>query len=251
MRFMNEIQGLSKEDLVEKYTPLIRSIARQIRGRLSLTIEFEELESYGRLGLLEASERFDYKVGVAFKTFAYYRIKGAMYDGLRKMQVITRRKDPRLKFEEAANQLLGSEASRGSSELRKPSIKAEIQELQGLVASMVPIYFLATEALDQLKDPASDLKVEDYARRSQERAALKAAVSRVSKTVMALIEYYFFQDLTLEEAAARLGLSKSWASRLHARALSKLKDAMGPEPKTGSSGASRPRTTLDGSKGVR
>ncbi|HSP07431.1 MAG TPA: sigma-70 family RNA polymerase sigma factor, partial [Acidobacteriota bacterium] len=84
---MNELQGLSEEDLIEKYTPLIRSLARQIRGRLSLTIEFEDLESYGRLGLLEASRRFDYKLGVAFKTFAYYRIKGAIYDGLRKMQV--------------------------------------------------------------------------------------------------------------------------------------------------------------------
>lgn len=250
---MNEIQGLSKEDLVEKYTPLIRSIARQIRARLSLSIEFQDLESYGRLGLLEASERFDYKVGVAFKTFAYYRIKGAIYDGLRKMQVITRRKDPRLKFEEAATQLLGGEASRGSSEMRRPSLKEEIQELQGLVASMVPIYFLATETLDQLKDPASDLKVEDHAQRSQERAALRLALARLSKNEKALIESYYFKDMTLEEAAAGMGLSKSWASRLHARALSKLKDAMTPESKgkPGISGAARPHSSLDGSKGVR
>lgn len=223
---MNEIQGLSKEALVEKYTPLIRSIARQIKGRLSLNLDFEDLESYGRLGLLEASERFDYKVGVAFKTFAYYRIKGAMYDGLRKMQIITRRKDPRLKFEEAATQLLGGEASRVSSEMRKPTLKQEIEEIQGLVSSLVPIYFLASETLDQLADPQSDLRVEDHAQQSQERAALKGALGRLSKNERALIESYYFKDLTLEESAATMGLSKSWASRLHARALAKLKDAM-------------------------
>jgi RNA polymerase sigma factor for flagellar operon FliA len=223
---MNELQGLTKEDLVEKYTPLIRSLAKQIRSRLSLTVDFEDLVSYGRLGLLEASERFDYKVGVSFKTFAYYRIKGAIYDGLRKMQVITRRKDPRLKFEEASTKLLGSEATRGSSEVRKASLKEEIAEIQGLVASLVPIYFLASETLDQLKDPASEQKVEDQARLSKERAALKEALSKLSKNERALIESYYFRDLTLEDAAAQMGLSKSWASRLHARALTKLKDAM-------------------------
>lgn len=229
---MNEIEGLTREALVEKYTPLIRSIARQIRSRLALNLDFEELESYGRLGLLEASQRFDFKVGVAFKTFAYYRIKGAIYDGLRKMQVISRRKDPRLKFEEAATQLLGSEASRTSSEMRKPTLKQEIEEIQGLVSSLVPIYFLASETLDRLADPKSDLKVEDHAQQSQERAALLQALSRLSKNERSLIEFYYFQDQTLEEAAAKMGLSKSWASRLHARALGKLKDAISNPEKT-------------------
>ncbi|HSP06153.1 MAG TPA: sigma-70 family RNA polymerase sigma factor, partial [Acidobacteriota bacterium] len=229
----------------------IRSLARQIRGRLSLTIEFEDLESYGRLGLLEASRRFDYKLGVAFKTFAYYRIKGAIYDGLRKMQVISRRKDPRLKFEEAATQLLGSEASRGSAEMRKPTLKEEIQEIQGLVGAMVPIYYLASEILDQLKDPASDQKVEDYAQQSEERAALRSALGKLSKNERSLIESYYFQDCTLEEAASQMGLSKSWASRLHARALAKLKDAMSLGGKTAQSGRTRPQASLDGSKGVR
>ena len=148
---MDEIQGLSKEELVEKYTPLVRSIAAQLKSRLGVNLEFDELVSCGRLGLLEASERFDYKLGVSFKTFAYYRIRGAMYDGLRKMEVITRRKDPRIKFEEAANQLLGSEATRGTSEARKPTLKDDMEEVRGLISALVPIYFLASDALDQLQ----------------------------------------------------------------------------------------------------
>lgn len=223
---MNELQGLSKEELVEKYTSLIRSIAGHLRNRLSLSIEFDELVSYGRLGLLEAAERFDHKVGVTFKTFAYYRIRGAMYDGLRKMEVITRRKNPRIKFEEAANQLLTSESSRGSSEARRPTLKEEIQEFRSMISSLVPIYFLASDAMDQLSQPGKDRTAEEQAVFSQEKKQLRAALNRLSKNERALIDYYYYHDMTLEEAAAKLGLSKSWASRMHSKALFKLKDLL-------------------------
>jgi RNA polymerase sigma factor FliA len=226
---MNEIQGLSKEELVEKYNPLVRSIAAHLRSRLSLFIEFDELVSYGRLGLLEASERFDYKLGVSFKTFAYYRIRGAMYDGLRKMEVITRRKDPRIKFEEGANELLNSESSRGSSEGRKPSLKEEIREFHGMISALVPIYFLAGDAMDQLSRPEKIRSAEEQVIYSQEKNQVREAIGRLSKNEQSLIDYYYYQDLTLEEAAKKLGLSKSWASRMHAKILSKLKDFLRKE----------------------
>jgi RNA polymerase sigma factor for flagellar operon FliA len=225
---MNEIQGLSKEQLVEKYTPLVRSIAAQLKSRLGVNLEFDELISCGRLGLLEAAERFDYKLGVSFKTFAYYRIRGAMYDSLRKMEVITRRKDPRIKFEEAANQLLGSEATRGTTEARKPTLKDDMEEVRGLISSLVPIYFLASDALDQLQHTEKGGNIEEQASLSQEKKLLKEALGKLSKNEKTLIELYYYQDMTLEEAAAQLGLSKSWASRLHARALTKLKGSFRP-----------------------
>jgi RNA polymerase sigma factor for flagellar operon FliA len=222
---MNEIQGLSKEELVEKYTPLVRSIAAQLKSRLGVNLEFEELMSCGRLGLLEAAERFDYKLGVSFKTFAYYRIRGAMYDGLRKMEVITRRKDPRIKFEEAANQLMGSEAARTSVEARKPTLKDEIEEVKGIISALVPIYFLTSDALDQIKE-TEQANVEQQAVFAQEKGMLRQAMGKLSKNERMLIDYYYYQDMTLEEAAAKLGLSKSWASRLHAKALAKLKSSI-------------------------
>lgn len=222
---MDEIQGLTKEELVEKYTPLVRSIAAQTKSRLGVNLEFEELMSCGRLGLLEAAERFDYKLGVSFKTFAYYRIRGAMYDGLRKMEVITRRKDPRIKFEEAANQLISSEAARTTTDARKPTLKDEIEEVKGIISSLVPIYFLTTDALDQLKE-SEQSNVEEQAVFAQEKGMLREALKKLSKNERMLIDYYYYQDMTLEEAASKLGLSKSWASRLHAKALAKLKGSI-------------------------
>lgn len=224
---VNELEGLSKEELVEKYDSLVRSIAIQLKARLCLYIDLDELISCGRLGLLEASERFDYRLGVSFKTFAYYRIRGAMYDGLRKMELITRRKDPRIKFEEAATQVLSSEAARGSSEPRKNSLKDDIEEVHSLISSLVPIYLLASDSLDNLQEPdASRCSAEEAALRNEEKEALHSAMNQLSKNERSLIDLYYYKDMTLEEAAARIGLSKSWASRLHARALDRIKESM-------------------------
>jgi RNA polymerase sigma factor for flagellar operon FliA len=223
---MNELQRLSKEALVERYDSLIRSIAVQVKARLCVNTETAELVSCGRLGLLEAAERFDQTMGVSFKTFAYYRIRGAMYDGLRKMEVITRRRNPRLQFEEAASQFLNSEANRGSSEPRRSSLKDDIQEVYNLISSLVPIYFLASETLDNLPGEESRQSAEQAAAFGQEKQALRQAIGQLSANERSLIELYYYEDITLEEAASRLGLSKSWASRLHARAISKLRDAL-------------------------
>src|SRR5205814_81261 len=74
--------------VLTKYGPYVRSLAAQVRKQFNSTLEMDELVSYGQVGLLEAAERFDPKVGANFLTFAHYRIKGAIFDGLRKMGVL-------------------------------------------------------------------------------------------------------------------------------------------------------------------
>jgi RNA polymerase sigma factor FliA len=71
--------------LVEKHLSLVQAIARKVKKTLNASIELDDLVGYGAKGLVEAAERFDARHGVAFTTFAYYRIRGAMYDGLRVM----------------------------------------------------------------------------------------------------------------------------------------------------------------------
>ena len=77
--------GESKPQILEKYGPYVRSLAAQVRKQFNSQFEMDELVAWGQIGLLEAAERFDARVGANFLTFAHYRIKGAIYDGLRKM----------------------------------------------------------------------------------------------------------------------------------------------------------------------
>ena len=219
---MNKVEGLSQEELLEKYTPLVRSIAFQIKQRLKIPLEIDELMQEGRIGLMEASERFDSKMGVSFKTFAYYRVKGAMYDGLRKMDVISRRKDSKLMFEAAATEFLADEALRGSSEARRPTLKDEMDQVAGLISGLVPIYMLTSDAMDRLEKEQPGKSPDELVAFQQEKSELKKALRQLPVKERQLLEFHYYEDLTLEQAASRLGLSKSWASRLHAKAITKL-----------------------------
>jgi RNA polymerase sigma factor for flagellar operon FliA len=219
---MNKVEGLTAEELLEKYTPLVRSIAYQIKQRLRIPVEIDELVQEGRIGLMEAAERFDSTLGVSFKTFAYYRVKGAMYDGLRKMDVITRRKNANLMFETAASEFLADEALRGSTEPVRKTTKDEINEVAGLISGLVPIYMLTLDAIDRMEQEEPGRSPDQQLAFKQQKAELKKAMQQLPAKERRLLEYHYYEDLTLEQAAARLGLSKSWASRLHAKAISKL-----------------------------
>ena len=93
--------------LIEKHKPIVFHLAKKIRNSLPFQTEMEDLVAYGQLGLVEASERFDPSRGNSFATFAHYRIKGAIYDGLREMGAITRSRPVR--FVANANDVLMTE----------------------------------------------------------------------------------------------------------------------------------------------
>src|SRR4029434_2304489 len=120
-----QTKALPKEDLsnrdalIEQYLPYATSIANKVAQTLSNDADMEEIVCNARLGLLEAAKRFDPKFNVDFKTFAYYRIKGAIYDGLRKTGWIPRSLYSKIKFEQAANEYLQtmSEKNLGAKKL--------------------------------------------------------------------------------------------------------------------------------------
>src|SRR4030095_2508594 len=96
--------------IITQYTPYVRSIAGKIKKTLAKEIEFEDLVEYGMIGLLEAAERYDAGMGANFMTFAYYRIRGAIYDGLGGMGWMSRSEYARVRYEEKANAYMGQVA---------------------------------------------------------------------------------------------------------------------------------------------
>src|SRR3954447_1384288 len=101
-----------RQKLVDANVPFVRSIAGKIKEQLPREIEFDDLYNYGMQGLLEAAERYDRKHGVGFQTFAYYRVRGAMFDGLRAMGWLPRNEYQRMRFEERAVAYLSNLAER-------------------------------------------------------------------------------------------------------------------------------------------
>lgn len=219
---------LAKKELIEQYTPFVRGIAAKIKKGLAKNIEFDDLLAYGMAGLLEAAERYDPKMGANFMTFSYYRIRGAIYDGLRGMGWVNRTEYQKIRFEERATAYLENMASRevvGGGDNK--SVEDNIEDLAQQVSQLVTIYVTSLEAME-------DLQVEDKERMPlDERFAdvemkkhVREALARLTDADRDIIQMYYFKELSLQEVGNRLGLSKSWTSRRHAQAIERLTKIM-------------------------
>jgi RNA polymerase sigma factor FliA len=205
---LNETQG----QILEKYGAYVRSLAAQF--------EMDELVAWGQVGLLEAAQRFDAKMGANFLTFAHYRIKGAIYDGLRKMGVLKGGQAG----SERANSFMTNLSDReiGSSGM-SGSIDDQVREISSAVSGLAAVFSLSLEG-----DGQSDegLSVTERMEQEEMRLRVRAALEQLPEKEKKLLEGYYFQGKTLEEAGAEIGQSKSWASRLHARAVERLKQLL-------------------------
>ncbi|MDQ3267043.1 MAG: sigma-70 family RNA polymerase sigma factor [Myxococcota bacterium] len=222
--------GEDSKTILEKYGPYVRSLASQVRKQFSANLELDELISYGQVGLLEAAERFDPKVGANFLTFAHYRIKGAIFDGLRKMGIL-RGSDSRSSYVgERANAYLGnlSDREQGGGN-RGHSVGDDVMEVANAVSGLAALFGASLEGSDGLNIVDESLPADQRLEMEQLKRRVRAAIEKLPEKERKLLEGYYFQGKTLEEAGAEIGQSKSWASRLHARAIETLKQLLEDE----------------------
>jgi RNA polymerase sigma factor FliA len=233
-----------RNQLIEQHLSLVHAIAGKLKRNLGRSLDFEDLVGYGCKGLVEAAQRFDPRQGTAFTTFAYYRIRGAMLDGLRTMGWYSRTDYARYRAEERANEYLQNLAERagaaggaaanepGGAAAHRPDAGTALGELAEILAGVATVHITSLEAAATIADdrlPPADQAVE----RGQTGARLRAALGRLPEQERRLMELYYFGDKNLEEAGAELGITKSWACRLHARAVALLRAALEETPPGG------------------
>lgn len=222
---------MSAEDqFVEEYRGLVRSIAMRTRDQFDLSADVDDLMAYGFEGLWSAKQRFDPERGVQFNTFAYYRIRGAILDGVRRSGYVSRRAYTQLRAAEAALELgerAGEEraaalqASRAGAAATTPEQTSAT--LRATVARLTASYLLAAVGQEEQETaPTAELGLIARERRTELRAALETLPEREA----ALVRGYYFEGRRFDHVAEELGISKSWASRLHQKALDRLKAAL-------------------------
>lgn len=219
-----------REQLVEQHLHLVHAIAAKLKGRLGKTMEPGDLVGYGTQGLVEAAKKYDPKHGVAFSTFAYYRIRGAMFDGMRTMAWYSRSDYARFRAEERENAYLANAADRDGAERAARAVAATdkgevLEDIADILGGVAAVHIASLHAVQELADDRCEA-ADDLAASAEERARVREALDKLPKKERQLIELYYFADMSLDSAAAKLGLSKSWASRLHARAIGFLRDAL-------------------------
>ncbi|NVI98963.1 sigma-70 family RNA polymerase sigma factor [Myxococcus sp. AM009] len=242
--------GDDRQVILEKYGPYVRSLAATVRKQFNAQLELDELLAYGQIGLLEAAERFDPKVGANFLTFAHYRIKGAIFDGLRKMGVL-RGSDARSAYVgERAAAYLGNlsdrEAGAGN---RGSSFDDDVNDISDAVTGLAMVFATSIEGADTAGYTDESLPVDIRMEQEQLKTRVRAAIEKLPEKERKLLMGYYFQGRTLEEAGAEIGQSKSWASRLHARAIDRLKELLNEEEELPPSPTDARRVSHGGSDG--
>jgi len=221
-----------RQRLVDANVPFVRSIAAKIKEQLPREIEFDDLVAYGMQGLLEAAERFDGSHGTSFTTFAYYRVRGAMFDGLRGMGWLPRAEYARLRFEERAGAYLGNLNDRdagaaAADPLPPPRLEDEVRAIADALGGVAAIFVTTMDARREEAESGTATPVpQQQVERVERNHAIRRALDSLPEKERRLLELYYYEDRTLLEAGQALGLSKSWSSRLHARAITLLKQAL-------------------------
>ena len=211
-----------RDQLVEQYMPFATYIVRKVSKTVSASVDFDDLMGYAKVGLIEAAERFDSRYKVDFRTFAFYRIRGAIYDGLRTQGWLSRTQFSKHQFEEAANHYMRANNDRvaagGAS--KHGSATAEIKDS---IMNLASVYIMSLDAAEglQVKDEVSPT-ADSSCELAQTRDRVRQAIEKLPEKERQLIKLYYYGGMTLDEAGVSLGLSRSWTSRLHARALEQL-----------------------------
>jgi RNA polymerase sigma factor for flagellar operon FliA len=205
--------------LIEQYLPFASSIASKVARAMPADVDYDDIVCNARLGLLEAARRFDARFNVDFKTFAYYRIKGAIYDGLRKTGWMPRSLYTKMKFEQEANDCLKSLTEKIVEGTE--AVKSDVDGLYDTVTSLTSMYVMSLDSMEdfEVEDKQAKKDIEHKAEFQKVKEKMRDAIEALPDKERKLIKMYYFQNRTLQEIGVRLSLSKSWTSRLHARAL--------------------------------
>jgi RNA polymerase sigma factor FliA len=212
-----------RDRLIENNRPLVRGMVKEIIKTLPSYVDVDDVYANGYLGLVEAAEKYDPRYGTSFSTYAYYRIKGAIFDGLRKSSPNTKRLNVKLRFAANANEVLKSFLDDETSRPPNLNVDDEIAQAENVVDHLIPIYWLSLHA--DFKNPnPEDYQAHDE--RLENEELINFLLEQLSEEDREVIEMIYFNDDPQVEMAKRMGISKSWASRLHMRAIKNLRELM-------------------------
>jgi RNA polymerase sigma factor for flagellar operon FliA len=216
--------------------PFVEALARRMAASMPNSIDIGDLVQDGVLGLIDAAHRFDEERGIKFETFAERRVRGAMIDALRKdawPRGVRRQRRELDAAREALRRELGHEPSMADLAARVGSDEKRLSRTIVRINTIEATSPLATaEHMDENSLPtvlvpsepdAPDTAYEKAETRDRVRAAIQSLPWRERK----VIGLYYYGEVTMKQIGAEIGVNESRVSQLHARAIRRLRDAIG------------------------
>ena len=235
---MNTVKEVdTKKQIVEQYIPLVKYIASRVMFDKNKYMEYEDLVSYGMIGLMDAITKFDSTKGMKFSSYASIRIKGSMIDELRKHRPISKSAMDKLnKYNRAIDflqlKLLRDPNNKEIADYLEISTR-EVAEIENCInyismVSLENVIFSDDEdmrlmgIIEDKNSPSPDALLQE----KEQLEILTEAIKLLKEKDQIILNLYYYEKLTLKAIGKILGVSESRVCQLHSRAIVNLRECM-------------------------
>jgi RNA polymerase sigma factor FliA len=226
------------DELLRAYLPLVNYHVQRISVGLPKSVNKDELRSLGMLGLYDALKKFEPERDLKFDTYASFRIRGAILDGLRREDWLPRSLREKTKKVEAAIEKLEQQHLRSVS---PTEVADELGITENEVTTVMSESFLAnvlsideenkeTESREKVSYTIEDKKAitpENSVLQEELHGELAIVIKELSEKEQLVVSLFYYEELTLTEIGQVLGLSTSRISQIHSKALFRIRQVLG------------------------
>lgn len=231
-----ELSPAERERIILDYSPLIRYIAGRIAMRLPAHLSLDDLMSAGVLGLIDAVDKYDSTRNATFKTYAEYRIRGAILDELRAMDWVPRSVRRKAAKMEAAYRELSNDLGRepqdeemaAALEIDLEKYYKMINETAGVglfsiietsegLSRFIPGTLVENALKDSSDNPSEELD------KTEIKEVIARAIDRLTEKEKMVISLYYYDELTMKETGKVLDYTESRICQIHSKSMMKLR----------------------------
>lgn len=224
----------TRDQLVEDHLPLVHFLVERMISQVPSFLTREDLASAGMTGLLDAANRFDPSKGVLFKTFAEQRVRGAIFDEVRRLDWFSRSLRGKQTSLHRAIDVLQQRLGREPDETE---IAAELQlDLEAYRDLLGQVSYLGCVSLNESLEEGDDSRsfldnltdedapsVLEKLEESELATEVAGYLEQLSEKERLVVALYYYEELSQKEIAEVMSLSEGRVSQLHSQALAKLK----------------------------
>lgn len=227
-------QAQDRDRVIVENLRLVRQVAQRFHVGPNSPIELADLMQFGVMGLIDACEKFDESKGTSFQSYARFRIKGSILDGLRHLDFVPRsvrrKRRELLAATQRVEQASGAQATEEAIAEEMDLDPEELQELLGRVraTSLTSVEEMTerggeAELSEALQENGGELGPSEHAEREELRAVIAGALDALPEKERMVLSLYYYDELTMREVGDVLGVTESRVSQLHAKALHRLR----------------------------